>query len=451
MPEEQFIDPKELRKSGKISFDDIPLNQYDKTIEEEKDNYSKDELIGIYRDMTLIREFETMVQGMKTSSEYNGIEYNYLGPSHLYFGEEAAAVGQAFVLDINDYILGSHRSHGEILAKGLSAIEKLSDNELMQVMEDFRDGELLKIVEENQNYDNVKELAINFLLYGVSAEIFAKDTGFNRGLGGSMHAFFTPFGIYPNNAIVGGSAPISTGIALYKKIRKEKGVVVANIGDGSLGCGPVWESLNFAAMRQMKELWDEEYRGGLPIIFNFMDNQYGMGGQTAGETMAFDILARVGAGVNKEQMHAERIDGYNPLAVIEGVKRKKKLIKEKEGPILLDTLTYRLGGHSTSDSNAYRTKEEIQAWEENDCIMTYKEDLIKAGIAKEDEFEQIDKEIKERMTEICKIAVDMDISPRMKNPEEIEDLMFSDKKVKKMAEEECEVLKPKEENSRIKR
>lgn len=125
-------------------------------------------------------------------------------------GQEASAVGQAYILNINDYIFGSHRSHGEILAKGLSAIEKLSDKELMDVMENFLGGKTLKAIEGKQkNPGDVKELATDFLVYGALAEIFAKENGFNKGIGGSMHAFFTPFGIYPNNAIVGGSATIA--------------------------------------------------------------------------------------------------------------------------------------------------------------------------------------------------------------------------------------------------
>jgi 2-oxoisovalerate dehydrogenase E1 component len=82
-------------------------------------------------------------------------------------------------------------------------------------------------------------------------------------------------------------------------------------------------------MDQFRTLWEGEFRGGLPVIFNFMNNQYGMGGQTQGETMGYDILARVGAGVNPEMMHAERVDGYNPLAVIDAFKRKKKYWKTK--------------------------------------------------------------------------------------------------------------------------
>ncbi len=259
MPKSQFVDPNGIRKSGWVTFKDIPVNQYQKTVKDEKDNFTKEELVRIYRDMLVIREFETMLNLIKTTGEYNGIEYNYPGPAHLSLGQESAAVGQAFILDKDDFIFGSHRSHGEIIAKGLSAIEKMTDDELLSIMRDFFGGSILKIVEENKTRknDTVKELAIDFLIYGILAEIFGRLTGFNKGLGGSMHAFFTPFGIYPNNAIVGGSADIAMGSALYKKVNRKKGIVIANIGDGSMGCGTVWEAMNMAAMDQFKYLWEE--------------------------------------------------------------------------------------------------------------------------------------------------------------------------------------------------
>ena len=94
-----------------------------------------------------------------------------------------------------------------------------------------------------------------FLLAGVLAEIFMRDVGFNRGMGGSMHAFFTPFGAYPNNAIVGGSAGIAVGAALRAQLTGSDAVVLANLGDGSTGCGLIWESMNFAGMGQFRSLW----------------------------------------------------------------------------------------------------------------------------------------------------------------------------------------------------
>ncbi|HOJ09779.1 MAG TPA: thiamine pyrophosphate-dependent enzyme [Clostridiales bacterium] len=453
MPKSQYVDPMEIRKSGKITFKDIPVNQYNKTIDEEKANYTKEDFLRIFRDMAIIREFETMINAIKTTSEYNGIHYSHPGPAHLSLGQEASAVGQAYLLDKDDFIFGSHRSHGEVLAKGLSAIEKLSDSELMDIMENFFGGRALRIVEGIQkNKGNVKELAVDFLVYGILAENFARETGFNKGLGGSMHLFFTPFGIYPNNAIVGGSADISVGAALFKKINRKKGIVIANIGDGSMGCGPVWEAMCLAAMDQYKLLWEGEYKGGLPLIINFFNNQYGMGGQTRGETMGYDMLARVGAGVNPEQMHSERVDGYNPLAVIDAIKRKKKILDEKNGPVLLDTLTYRFTGHSPSDASSYRTKEEVEAWMEQDSLLTYRKELVDAKVANDDEFDAILDSVRELITKTCKLAVDDNVSPRMdlvKDPEVIGKLMFSNQKIEKMDDRECEVLMPKDENPRV--
>ncbi len=446
MPKCQVMDPNELRKSGFVKMNDIPVNQYNKTIKDEKANYSTDDFLRIYRDMAIIREFETMLYEVKTTNSYNGVEYNNPGPAHLSMGQEASAVGQAYILDENDYIFGSHRSHGEILAKGLSCIYKMPDDKLYEVMKNFFDGATLKVVESDQK--SVKELAIDFLIYGALAEVFARSTGFNKGLGGSMHAFFTPFGIYPNNAIVGGSATIAAGAALYKKVNRKKGIVISNIGDASMGCGPVWEALNFASMDQLTELWEESMKGGLPIIFNFFNNLYGMGGQTVGETMAYNVLARVGAGVNPDQMHTERIDGYNPLAVIDAMKRKKALLEEGKAPVFLDTLTYRMAGHSPSDSSSYRTKEEMDMWAEHDVLKCYSKNLMDAKVAKQDKFDEINNYARDLITKAMKLAIDDEKSPRI-DPAVIPTIMFSNQKIEKMEDREPEYLIPKEENPRV--
>ncbi|MGN1059140.1 MAG: thiamine pyrophosphate-dependent enzyme, partial [Clostridia bacterium] len=453
MPKSQFMDPDVLRKSGYVEFEPIPVNQYNKTVKEESKNFSKDDFMRIYRDMAIIREFEQMLLDIKTKSEYQGITYNNPGPAHLSLGQEASAVGQAYLLNKNDFIFGSHRSHGEILAKGLSCIHKLDDKELLADMEGFFDGRTYKVVEgKEKDKGNVKDLAIDFLLYGALAEIFARETGFNKGLGGSMHAFFTPFGIYPNNAIVGGSATIAMGASLFKRINQKEGVVISNVGDASLGCGPVWEALNMGAMDQITQLWEEGYNKGLPIIFNFFNNLYGMGGQTVGETMAYNVLARVGAGVSPTQLHAERVDGYDPLAVIDAMRRKLDIIKTQGGPVLLDTLTYRMTGHSPSDASTYRTKEEIEKWGEHDVLVNYEKKMIAAKVAKADEFAAMREEIRERMIKIVKLAIDDSVSPRMdlvKNPNIISDLMFSNQKIEKMEDRTPDVLIPKEEIPRV--
>ncbi|HEX3206976.1 MAG TPA: thiamine pyrophosphate-dependent enzyme, partial [Propionibacteriaceae bacterium] len=151
-------------------------------------------------------------------------------------------MGQAFTLGVEDKVFGSHRSHGEVIAKGLSAIAGSDEDFLHDAFSSWSEGVIWQVVEKRLADPDFEQQAINYLLYGMTAETFGRRTGFNRGLGGSMHAFFPPFGIYPNNAIVGGSAPLATGAALYNRLQVQPGLVVASIGDASTGTGPVWES-----------------------------------------------------------------------------------------------------------------------------------------------------------------------------------------------------------------
>jgi len=452
MPKSKFIDPKNVLKPSKITFKDIPVNDYQKTILDEKDNYSKDDFLRMFHDMATLREFESMLYAIKVKGEYEGFKFSYPGPAHLSMGQEAASVGQAYLLEEDDLTFGSHRSHSEVLARGLVSIHKLSEEKLNTIMKQFEDGATYNVVHSESPDAKVKDIAVDFLLYGTLAEIFAKKTGFHKGMGGSMHVFFQPFGIYPNNAIVGGSAPIATGAALFKKVNDKNGLVIANIGDGSLGCGVVYESLNFAAMDQFTELWEK--KGGLPIIFNVFNNGYGMGGQTRGETMAYDFVARLGAGISPSQLHAERVDGFNLLAVIDAYKRKLEVIKNGLGPVFLDVVTYRFSGHSPSDAMSYRSKEEIDAWEAIDPLITFREDLVKTKIASDDEFETIMKNVKERMYRLFLVASDVEKSPYLdlgQDPLYIESLMFSNQAVESFdTSRKSDVLLPYEENPRVK-
>lgn len=448
MPKSIVVDPKEVRKADKLKIRDIPLNQYKPDIDREIKRYGKEGLKKMYRFMVLIREFETMLDSIKKQGNYQGIEYNHRGPAHLSIGQESASVGQCFALDTDDFIFGSHRSHGEILAKCFSAVDKLDEKKLQEIMNSYLDGDTLKVVEKNFN-GSVKELAENYVLYGTLAEIFARKAGFNRGLGGSMHAFFVPFGSMPNNAIVGGSGDISVGSALYKRINRQPGIVIGNIGDASMGCGPVWEGIMLAAMDQYNTLWDKEIGGAPPIMINFFNNFYGMGGQTSGETMGYGVLARVGAGVNPDNMHAERVDGYNPLAVAEAVERKKDILLKGKGPVLMDTITYRLSGHSPSDASSYRTKEELELWENADCIVSYGDYLVKNKIISKDDIEEMKEKAVEKISSTMKLAIDDEVSPRV-GGQFVEDVMFSNEKVDAFDERKPDVLMPKDKNPRVK-
>ena len=426
MPKSMFVDPKEVRKSKTLKIKDIPVNQYKSDFEKELATYGADRLKRTLYDMMTIREFEGMLNTFKTQGAWNGIEYNHKGPAHLSMGQEAAAVGQCMNLDIDDFIFGSHRSHGEILAKCYSAVAKLEEQQLEKIMKEFLGGDTLRMAEKI-SYNGVKDLAENFVLYGTLAEIFAREAGFNRGLGGSMHAYFLPFGSMPNNAIVGGSADIATGAALFKRINRKPGIVISNVGDAALGCGPVWEAMMMAAMDQYRTLWPEDVGGAPPILFNFFNNFYGMGGQTCGETMGYQFLARVGAGVNPDNMHSERVDGYNPLAVADAVARKKELLLAGKGPVLMDTITYRISGHSPSDASSYRSKEEIETWQKADAIEKYAKYLIKNNLITKAEVKAQKAAINAKLLEVVKLATNDAESPRA-SAAFIESVMFSNAK-----------------------
>jgi len=448
MPQSQVVDPAAVRQAGTIAIKEIPVNSYRSDPKAEIKKYGKETLSRVLYDMLTIREFETMLNEIKLTGSYRGIEYNHRGPAHLSIGQESTAVGMCLNLDIDDFVFGSHRSHGDILAKCYSAINKLDDSTLQQVMNDYLGGDTLAVI-ENEPYDDARDLAENFILYGTLAEIFARKAGLNRGLGGSMHAFFAPFGSMPNNAIVGGSADIALGSALFKRINRKPGIVVANIGDASMGCGPVWEAMMMSAMDQYTTLWDKDVGGAPPILFSFINNFYGMGGQTHGETMGYGILARAGAGVNPDNMHAERVDGYNPLAVADAMERKKKILIEGRGPVLLDTITYRLSGHSPSDASSYRTKEEVQLWQEADALGSYTDYLVQNKVMSTSEVGAMQEKVITKIERACRLASDLDISPRLSGTF-IDTVMFSNEKVEKFDDREPEVLIPLEESPRSK-
>jgi 2-oxoisovalerate dehydrogenase E1 component len=420
------VDPSEVRKKKVIELGNISVNTFSKSFTESLAQLGTEKVIFSFKTMLLIREFELMLEEIKKQGKYQETPFKYAGPAHLSIGQEAAAVGQALALDSTDIILGSHRSHGETLAKGLFAIENLSESELKLKLNSIETKHIVEKFKSNKS--SIKEQAVEIFLFGLLSEIFGKQTGFNKGLGGSMHAFFTPFGIYPNNAIVGGSAPIATGIALYNRVQRKNNIVIANIGDASSACGPVWESMNFAAMGQFKKNKETKINGGLPIVYFFVNNFYGMGGQPIGETMGYENLARIGSGINPDKLHAEVIDGNNIFAVHDAITRSKEIIASGRGPVLLDCQTYRFSGHSPSDASSYRTKEEIDSWREVDPIHLLEVNILENKLMNADDIAQMQKEIKMLTFEAFKKAIDDEIAPRLpldSNPEIVGNLTFN--------------------------
>ena len=427
MPKQLQIDPGQTYTADTIRFADIPVHAYQPDLAAERERWGEDRLRCALRDMLMLREFESMLHAFKSTGTYRGIEYAYNGPAHLSVGQEAAAVGSAMALAPKDQIFGSHRSHGEILAKGLVAIAEMDADRIDAITAAHDDGRLASFVAAHIG-DAGGNAGEGFLLAGVLAEIFMRDVGFNRGMGGSMHAFFTPFGAYPNNAIVGGSAGIAVGAALRAQLTGSDAVVLANLGDGSTGCGLIWESMNFAGMGQFRSLWTPPFDRHPPVLFCFTNNFYAMGGQTRGETMAWDRLSRIGAGVGPDQLHAETVDGSNPLAVADAVTRKAALLRAGDGPALLDIECYRYSGHSTTDTNAYRSRDEMKAWQAHDPIARFRERLVDGGVISDAEVEAMTESVATQIEAVTRAVVDRQKAPAIdlkSNPTIIGDMTFN--------------------------
>ena len=186
--------------------------------------------------------------------------------------------------------------------------------------------------------------------------------------------------------------------------------------------------MNFASMAQYDRLWPEPFKGGLPVLFFFANNFYAMGGQTIGETTGFDRLARIGAAMSPSNLHAETVDGANPLAVADAVERQRLLLESGHGPALLDVETYRFAGHSTTDASTYRTREELQAWQAHDPIALFAATLRDGGLLDAAAEQAMRDRVAADMRTITAAAVNPDAAPPVNiaaNPVLIGALMFS--------------------------
>ena len=440
-----LVDPDNVRKSCALGIEPIPVNRYATPLVDERARYGDARLCATFRNMVLIREVETMLSSIKRGEDYHGLSYDYRGPAHLSIGQEAAAAGQALALTRDDHTFGSHRSHGEIVARGMEAIDAGAD--LAELSGFDGSDRVVAAFQRDIGIDDSREKTRALFVYRLIAEIFGRSTGFNCGVGGSMHAFFPQLGIYPNNAIVGGAAPIAAGAALYKRVQRRTGITVANIGDGASSCGTVWEAMNFASMGQFRTLFDEEHRGGLPVLFFFVNNFYAMGGQPIGETMGYERLARIGAGVNAESMHAEVVDGTSPLAVADAVGRAKEILVAGGGPVLIDCECYRYSGHSPSDASSYRTREEVGLWEALDPVPRFRDALLVAGALAPAAADQLEQSAVELVLEATRLAVLDELSPRP-SVHEIEQMTFSDVEDDLTASPGGETLVPLEQTAR---
>jgi pyruvate dehydrogenase E1 component alpha subunit len=262
------------------------------------------------------------------------------GTMHLSIGQEATAIGICMDLTDKDYITSTHRGHGHCIGKGAQ---------------------------------------VKYMF----AEFFGKEEGYCRGRGGSMHIADPATGNLGANGIVGGGLPLATGAALAIKQRKSKDVAVCFFGDGANNEGAFHESLNIAAV------WK------LPVIYVCENNQYGMSVSTARSTAVKDVATRA-VGYD---MPGVVVDGNSIADVNEAMMVAMERARKGQGPTLIECKTYRTKGHSRSDRNRYRSKDEIEDWKQRDPIPAFEYDLQAHGVMTVAEAEAIrtgvEKEIEE--------------------------------------------------------
>jgi pyruvate dehydrogenase E1 component alpha subunit len=255
------------------------------------------------------------------------------GTMHLSIGMEASAVGAIAALRPDDLILSTHRGHGHCIARGADL------NRMM-------------------------------------AEFMGRETGYCRGRGGSMHIADVEGGNLGANGVVAGGIPIAVGVGLSLKMQKSDQIILCFFGDGAANTGPFHEALNMAA------IWR------LPVVYVCENNQYAMSFPVK---KAFAI-ERISDRAAAYGMPGSTVDGNDVVAVYEAVSRAVKRAREGAGPSLIENVTYRWRGHSKSDANRYRTREEIEAWKEKCPIRRFRSALIGEGELTEEEAAQIEQQ-----------------------------------------------------------
>jgi pyruvate dehydrogenase E1 component alpha subunit len=228
---------------------------------------------------------------------------------HLYDGEEAVAVGVMCALEPRDAVVATYREHGQALARGVS-------------------------------------------MAAITAEMLGKVEGCSRGRGGSMHLFDREHRFYGGNAIVGGGLPLAAGIAMADQRLRPGAVTACFFGEGAVGEGVFHETLNLA------ELWR------LPVLFVCENNLYAMGVPLEDSEVETDIWRKAKA----YRMAAEQVDGMDPVKVESAARRAVEHIRSGQGPYFLEVRTYRFRAHSMFDTQAYRTRDEIEGWKHLDPI-----------------------------------------------------------------------------------
>lgn len=357
---------------GSLTFPPVPIFQYRGSLAEElAKGLTAADAWGMYDCMLYIRCFEEMIVRLKDGKYDQLPGYKFIGATHLSIGQEAVAVGAMSALHGDDLITSTHRGHGHSVAKGYYWLQSASDEQLA----DFIGTEV-----DLDDRKGLLDCALQVHLNRAMAELFGKEEGYCRGRGGGMHIADFNMGHLGANAIVGGSYAIATGAAMACDKLGNGRLCLCLVGDGAANNGIAHEAYNFACMAQ--------WQRGCPVIYLIENNQYGMTGQQVGEVTGIDYLARRGAAYNLENMHAEVVSGMDVLAVRDAVARAAELCRSGQGPVLLEAITYRYMGHSLSDDRTtYRSKEEEQAWREQDAIDRFEDAILEAGMGTQDQLD----------------------------------------------------------------
>jgi pyruvate dehydrogenase E1 component alpha subunit len=298
--------------------------------------FTKSQIEKIYRQLYTIRVFETRCIKLYRSGKIRGY-------FHPYLGEEAIAVGVCAALNEDDYITSTHRGHGHCIAKG-ATVDRMT------------------------------------------AELLGKETGYCKGLGGSMHIAELETGNLGANGVVGAGTPIAVGAALSSKIKKENKVVVAFTSDGGTCNGTFAESLSIAAM------WD------LPLIIVIENNQYAVSTPIEDSARETDLYKRaLGYGVV-----TSGVDGNDVWAVYQKASEAAKLCREGKGPVVIEAKTYRHQGHHVNDPGTYMPKEKMDYYKIHDPIIIGRKYL--GDFFSEDEIVAIEKSIDKEMEDAIDFA-----------------------------------------------
>lgn len=283
----------------------------------------------------------------KASALY--IQQKIRGFLHLYNGQEAVLAGSLLAMEEEDKMITAYRNHVQPIGMGVDPKK-------------------------------------------VMAELMGKVTGTSQGNGGSMHMFSKEHNFFGGHGIVGGQIPLGAGIAFADKYAGKKGVTLCYMGDGAVRQGAFHETMNLAM------LWN------LPVVFIIENNGYAMGTSVQRSANHTDIW-KLGLGY---EMPCGPVDGMDPVKVYESVQEAVDRARDGGGPTLLEIRTYRYKGHSMSDAQHYRTKDEVGEYQKKDPITIVLNRIKDKKYAGKKEIEEIDQRVKERVNECVQFAEDSD-------------------------------------------